>query len=137
MTLGGEGGSNAHLFILARCSNPSGSQLQNATLSSGQLVYKDIIKKYENHLESIGASGTCGYVVGATCIEAIVEIRKEFPSPYLLIPGIGAQGGDAVQAIQAAGRKVIIPISRAISSHADPREAAQHWRDVLWKALPN
>jgi orotidine-5'-phosphate decarboxylase len=56
-----------------------------------------------------------GYVVGATHPDEIVEVRKLVPLHLLLIPGIGAQGGDINSVLKANGNSpAIVNVSRAI-----------------------
>ena len=62
-------------------------------------------------------------VVGATQLEALSQVRQIAPSTTLLIPGIGAQGGDLTEVLQRArridGLGVIINCSRSIITHQD------------------
>ena len=76
--------------------------------------------------------GNIGLVVGATYPEELKRIRQLCPEMPLLIPGIGAQGGDLASAVKygvdAQGEKAIITVSRQIlysSRERDFAEAAQ------------
>ena len=83
-------------------------------------------------------------MVGATRPSEIGRVRAVAPTLPLLIPGVGAQGGDAVATVKAArigGGPIIINSSRAIlyASSGDDfaaaaRQAAQDTRDTLNRA---
>ena len=133
-------------FLLCRTSNPGGDDLQNQRLASveGQpLLYEHIAKLAQG---SWNVNGQLGLVVGATYPAEIERVRSLAPTLPLLIPGVGAQGGDAVATIKAGYRQskgattgaVIVSSSRAIlyaSSGPDFAQAARNeamrTRDVL------
>ena len=133
-------------FLLCRTSNPGGDDLQNQRLASveGQpLMYEHIAKLAQGPWN---LNGQLGLVVGATYPAEIERVRSLAPTLPLLIPGVGAQGGDAVATIKAGYRQhngattgaVIVSSSRAIlyaSSGADfaqaARQEAMRTRDVL------
>ncbi len=107
------------LILLCRTSNPGGSDLQAQPLASGQLLYEHIA---ELAAGPWNGGGQIGLVVGATYPEEIARVRALAPTLPLLIPGIGAQGGDAAATVRAgwrgtAGRTsapIIVNSSRAI-----------------------
>jgi orotidine-5'-phosphate decarboxylase len=74
-------------------------------------------------------------VVGATAPDAVADVRRRAPSAPLLLPGVGAQGGDLEAAVRAGldarGGGAVVPVSRAISAAADPRLAARELRDRI------
>ena len=77
-----------HAILLALTSNEGASDFQMSH-SEGKLLYMQVIKKsrlWENAHRLM-------YVVGATKAQALKEIRKIIPDSFLLIPGVGAQGG--------------------------------------------
>jgi orotidine-5'-phosphate decarboxylase len=133
-------------FLLCRTSNPGGDDLQNQRLASvdGQpLLYEHIAKLAQG---SWNVNGQLGLVVGATYPAEIERVRSLAPTLPLLIPGVGAQGGDAVATIKAGYRQsngattgaVIVSSSRAIlyASSGDDfvqaaRNEAMRTRDVL------
>ena len=133
-------------FLLCRTSNPGGDDLQNQRLASveGQpLLYEHISKLAQGPWN---LNGQLGLVVGATYPAEIERVRRLAPTLPLLIPGVGAQGGDAVATIKAGYRQshgattgaVIVSSSRAIlyaSSGDDFAQAARQeairTRDVL------
>ena len=136
-------------FLLCRTSNPGGDDLQNQRLASveGQpLLYEHIAKLAQG---SWNLNGQLGLVVGATYPAEIERVRSLAPTLPLLIPGVGAQGGDAVATIKAGYRQlngattgaVIVSSSRAIlyASSGDDfvkaaRNEAMRTRDVLTTA---
>ena len=136
-------------FLLCRTSNPGGDDLQNQRLASieGQpLLYEHVAKLAQGPWNS---NGQLGLVVGATYPAEIERVRSLAPTLPLLIPGVGAQGGDAVATIKAGYRQsngvttsaVIVSSSRAIlyaSSGDDFAQAARNeamrTRDVLQSA---
>ena len=79
---------NKHTIMLALTSNEGAFDFQTLT-TNGTELYKQVLetsKSWKN-------SGNLMYVVGATKAEYFTEIRKIVPDSFLLVPGIGAQGG--------------------------------------------
>ncbi len=136
-------------FLLCRTSNPGGDDLQNQRFSSldGQpLLYEHVARLAQGPWN---LNGQLGLVVGATYPAESERVREIAPTLPLLIPGVGAQGGDAVATVKAGLRSaggettgpIIVNSSRAIlyaSSGADfaaaARRAAQKTRDELQAA---
>jgi orotidine-5'-phosphate decarboxylase len=81
--------------------------------------------------------GNIGLVVGATYPEELKKVRSICPEMYLLIPGIGAQGGDLASAVKygvdAQGEKAIIAISRQILYASKGKDFAQAARNAAEK----
>lgn len=128
-------------FLLCRTSNPGGNDLQNQRLQSvdGQpLLYEHIARLVQGPWNQ---NGQLGLVVGATYPAEIERVRVLAPTVPLLIPGIGAQGGDARATVKAGYRSegpIAVNSSRAIlyaSADADfaraARKAAEQTRDTL------
>lgn len=131
-------------FLLCRTSNPGGDDLQNQRLASieGQpLLYEHIARLAQGPWNF---NGQLGLVVGATYPAEIERVRAVAPTLPLLIPGVGAQGGDAVATVRAGWRPdapIIVNSSRAVlyaSSGEDFAEAARReatrTRDLLQAA---
>ena len=130
------------VIVLCRTSNPGGSDLQFLNVSpKGEPLYLHIAKLAATQWNS---SGQIGLVVGATFPEEISKVRAIVGEMPLLIPGIGAQGGDMEATVKAGsipgkpGAGMIINSSRAIlyaSSGNDfalaARNVAQSTRDAL------
>jgi len=128
-------------YLLCRTSNPGGDDLQSQRLASvdGQpLLYEHIARLAEGPWN---VNGQLGLVVGATYPTEIARVREIAPTLPLLIPGVGAQGGDAKATVQAgltAQGLISVNSSRAIlyaSSGADfadvARAEAIRTRDLL------
>jgi len=131
-------------FLLCRTSNPGGDDLQNQRLASvdGQpLLYEHVARQAQGPWN---LNGQLGLVVGATYPAEIERVRAVAPTLPLLIPGVGAQGGDAVATVKAGWRAdapIVVSSSRAIlyaSSGDDFADAARRealkTRDVLQAA---
>ena len=93
--------SGKGLILLCRTSNPGGSDLQAQELQTGELLYERIARLAAGEW-SRGAE--LGLVVGATYPQEVARVRELAPTLPLLIPGIGAQGGDARATVQAGWR---------------------------------
>ncbi|MDB5743546.1 MAG: orotidine 5-phosphate decarboxylase [Polaromonas sp.] len=132
-------------FLLCRTSNPGGADLQNQRLASvdGQpLLYEHVARLAQGPWN---LNGQLGLVVGATYPVEIERVRAVAPTLPLLIPGVGAQGGDAVATVKAGwrpGAPIIVNSSRAIlyasAAHEDfagaARREARSTRDLLQAA---
>jgi orotidine-5'-phosphate decarboxylase len=126
------------VFLLCRTSNAGGSDLQAQTLATGDQLYEHIAKLAAGPW---ARPGQIGLVVGATFPEELARVRQLAPGLPLLVPGMGAQGGDAA-AVVAAGHRVGAPVlvnsSRAVlyagrdsEFAAAARRAAMAARDEL------
>jgi orotidine-5'-phosphate decarboxylase len=123
-------------FLLCRTSNPGGDDLQSQRLASvpGQpLLYEHVAQLAQGPWN---LNGQLGLVVGATYPAEIERVRQLAPTVPLLIPGVGAQGGDALATVRAGYRQhngrtsgpIIVNSSRAIlyaSNHDDFDQAAR------------
>jgi len=146
---------NKGAFLLCRTSNEGGADVQAQHLAS--VIGQPMLFEYLAGLAQ-GAwnlNGQVGLVVGATYAAEIERVRKLAPTLPLLIPGVGAQGGDAVAAMRAGWRgsiepggrhnttaPVLVNSSRAIlyaSANDDfaaaARREAMRTRDVLNSAI--
>jgi orotidine-5'-phosphate decarboxylase len=133
-------------FLLCRTSNPGGDDLQNqrfASIDGEPRLYEHVARLAQGPWN---LNGQLGLVVGATYPAEIERVREIAPTLPLLIPGVGAQGGDAVATVKAGLRTqgdettgpIIVNSSRAIlyaSAGADfadaARRVAQKTRDEL------
>jgi orotidine-5'-phosphate decarboxylase len=77
-------------IILCRTSNPGAGELQDQVVS-GKPLYQIIAQKIAKEWNT---NGNCGLVVGATYPEELKIVRRIVGDMPILIPGIGAQGGD-------------------------------------------
>ncbi len=94
-------------FLLCRTSNAGGADLQAQRLADGELVYERIARLASG---AWNRNGQMGLVVGATYPAEIARVRELAPALPLLIPGVGAQGGD-VEATVRAGWRADAPIA--------------------------
>jgi orotidine-5'-phosphate decarboxylase len=88
-------------FLLCRTSNPGGDDLQIQRLASVEgepLMYEHVAQLAQGPWN---LNGQLGLVVGATYPAEIERVRAVAPTLPLLIPGVGAQGGDAVATVKA------------------------------------
>jgi orotidine-5'-phosphate decarboxylase len=107
------------LILLCRTSNPGGSDLQMQRLASGELLYEHIARLAAGPWN---VNGQLGLVVGATFPAEIERVRALAPTLPLLIPGVGAQGGDAQATVRAGWRgdaggstaTIVVNSSRAV-----------------------
>ena len=86
------------IFVLVKTSNPSGAEIQNVVLDNGTPMYEYVGGLVEKWGEStIGKYGysAVGAVVGATHPTEAARLREILPHTFFLIPGYGAQGGNA------------------------------------------
>jgi orotidine-5'-phosphate decarboxylase len=131
-------------FLLCRTSNAGGADLQAQRLASveGQpLLYEHVARLAQGPWNT---NGQLGLVVGATYPAEIERVRALAPTLPLLIPGVGAQGGDAAATVKAGWRAdapIVVNSSRAIlyASSGDDfaqaaRAQAQRTRDMLESA---
>ncbi len=115
------------VFILCRTSNPSSGDLQNL-VADGKMIYEHVAMLAESKWNY---NRNAGLVVGATYPEELKKVREYCPSMPLLVPGVGAQGGDVEAVIRngldGEGVGLVINSSRGIiyaSKNADFAEAA-------------
>jgi orotidine-5'-phosphate decarboxylase len=106
------------LILLCRTSNPGGDELQAQALVSdqpgGELLYERIARLAAGEW---GRGAELGLVVGATYPREVARVRELAPTLPLLIPGIGAQGGDAAATVRAGWRPdgpIVVSSSRAV-----------------------
>lgn len=101
-------------IVLCRTSNPGGSDLQFMNVE-GVPLYQHVARMVA---EKWNRNGQCGLVVGATFPQELAAVRNIVGDMPLLVPGIGAQGGDIQATVQAGrtatGGGMMINSSRAI-----------------------
>jgi orotidine-5'-phosphate decarboxylase len=118
-------------IILCRTSNPGAGELQD--LKVGEKPLWQVIA--EKVSQEWNANGNCMLVVGATYAEELRRVREIVGDMPLLVPGIGAQGGDVEATVRAGlnrvGRGMIVSSSRGILLSRDPGEAARALRDTI------
>jgi orotidine-5'-phosphate decarboxylase len=121
------------VYVLCRTSNPGAAELQElpvgpdeATAAPSEPLYLRVARRA---LAWQARYGTVGLVVGATAPDELAAVRRVAPQLPFLIPGVGAQGGDAAAVLELAGatagpaatsatRGVLVNVSRGITAAA-------------------
>ena len=133
------------VFILCRTSNPGAVDFQSLVCQTNgghKMLYEIVAEK----VNSWNIHGNLGLVVGATYPEELQKIRQTYPDILLLVPGVGAQGGELSEVVRcgvdAARQKTIINSSRQIlyasrgrDFAAAARQAATELRDRISQLL--
>lgn len=121
------------VFLLCHTSNPGAHDLQTLSVR-GDPLYLTVARRameWNSH-------GNIGLVMGATFPEALRAVREIAPRMWILLPGVGAQGGDLEAALAAGldadGRGVVVNVSRGVMFAADPRTAAMDLRERINRA---
>ena len=129
------------VILLCRTSNPGGADLQALDVG-GEALFERVARLATSEW---GVGDNCALVVGATWPRELARVREIAPRVPLLVPGIGAQGGDIDATVAAGadaeGRGLMLNSSRAIlyaSSGEDfataARTAAEATRDTINRA---
>lgn len=117
--------------ILCRTSNPGSAEFQNLEIA-GQALWKRVAWTVA---EQWNANNNCMLVAAATYPQELAQIRAIVGDMTLLVPGIGAQGGDVASVVRAGlnsrGQGLIINASRSIIFAAEPAAAASALRDSI------
>jgi uridine monophosphate synthetase len=126
------------VFLLCKTSNPGAADLQDLLVTADREPQTAIVPLYEHiaQLAQVWNMGNnIGLVVGATQPEALRRVRAVAPDLWLLVPGVGAQGGDLESALsvglRADGKGMLINVSRGIARAGDPAKAAAELRDEM------
>ncbi len=130
--------SSRGIFVLCRTSNRSAVDFQDIVDNFGMKLYESVAMRAQEW----NTRGNIGLVVGATYPDELKTIRKMCPDMPLLIPGIGAQGGDLELTVKngtdASGEKAVIVAARQVlyaSKGKDyaraARQAASDLRDRI------
>jgi orotidine-5'-phosphate decarboxylase len=118
-------------ILLCRTSNPGAGELQDLDIG-GQPLWQVVAERVRDHWN---ARGNCMLVAGATYPGELRRIRELVGDMLLLVPGIGAQGGDVEETVRAGrtpdGGGMIINSSRGIIFADDPATAARTLRDTI------
>lgn len=120
--------ANKGVIVLCRTSNPGAGEFQDLSVN-GEPLYRFVARRVSSEWNK---NGNCALVVGATCPDELREVRTLVSDMPILIPGIGAQGGDIAKTVAAGadsrGKGMIINSSRGIifaSKEKDFAEAAR------------
>ena len=120
------------VILLCRTSNPGGADVQNVKLADGSQVYERIAELASGEWN---AHQNVGLVVGATRPDELARVREIVGGMFLLLPGIGAQGGDVAASLESgAGGGLIISPRAVYIRRRNPsgrRQVALDTRDLI------
>ena len=123
------------VILLCKTSNPGSGELQDLLVhgdGGDTPLYLAIAERAAAWAERSAA--TVGLVVGATYPAQLAEVRRRCPTLPILLPGIGAQGGDLdaslVAGLDAGGAGLIVSASRSILYAGDGPDFADRARDT-------
>ncbi len=126
------------IIVLCRTSNPGGGEFQDLD-AGGEPLYRAVARRVA---EGWNGARNCAVVVGATYPDELAEVRRIVGDMPILIPGVGAQGGDVRRTVEAGrdarGRGMIVNSSRAIlyaSPGADFARAARAETERLTREI--
>ncbi len=118
------------LIVLTLTSNPEALLYQTQAVIMGRSLFLAIAEDAKRY-------GADGCVIGATGHVTEGDIRtirtRVGEDKLLLVPGIGAQEGDAEKAIKSAGRNILINVGRAIIYSKDPAQKAERYNKAFNK----
>ena len=104
---------NKWTIVLGLTSNPGSQNFEQQQLANGQFLYESVLEQ----VASWGSPEQLMFVVGATKAKELETIRKIIPAHFILVPGVGAQGG-SLSEVTAYGKNnevgLLINASRAI-----------------------
>ena len=117
-------------FVLCLTSNPGAMDFQRQEIKNRPLYYQ-VARK----VASWDKENNCGLVVGATYPEQLVEVRQAAENMPILIPGVGAQGGDLEKAVLAGTdnftKTAVINVSRSVLYASKEENFDQAARNVV------
>ena len=122
-------------IVLCRTSNPGAGELQDLDVG-GAPLWETVATRVRDEWN---VAGNCLLVVGATYPAELARARELCPDLTFLVPGVGAQGGDAetvvANGLSAKGRGLVINSSRGIIFADDPAAEARALRDRIRAAV--
>jgi orotidine-5'-phosphate decarboxylase len=114
-------------IILCKTSNPGSGEFQDISIEGEPLwkvVARTVASEWNEH-------GNCMVVVGATYPQVLKEVRNEIGDMWILVPGVGEQGGDMQTVLEQAtsqdGDGVLVNVSRGIIFNEDPFQTAKSY----------
>lgn len=124
---------NKWTILLALTSNPGSADFQFLD-SAGQSLFEHVIRKSIEWK----SSGNLMYVIGATKASMLNDIRKIIPDHFLLVPGVGAQGGTVAEVCRYGMNKdfgLLINASRSILYASSGKDFALRAREEALKLV--
>lgn len=125
------------IFVLVHTSNPSAAEIQGLRAGRGRL-FEEVaaaVCRWGAGLGDQRGYGPVGAVVGATHPESIAGLRRAMPRSWLLLPGVGPQGGRIEHlsaAFDAEGSGALVAQSRGVMQSFAPEDP--DWRDRIEQA---
>lgn len=120
------------VILLALTSNEGAFDFETLELANGGKVYEEVLRKSQ----AWGSAENMMYVVGATKAEYLAEIRKIVPDHFLLVPGVGAQGGSLSEVVKYGMNKdcgLLVNASRSILYASSGEDFAEKAREEAKK----
>jgi len=106
------------VFFVCRTSNPGARDIQDLLVNERNGQRRFLYEEIAQCVQLWNRFGNCGLVVGATYPQELSTIRSMCPDLPILIPGVGAQGGNleasVIAGVDTSGEGAIISVSRAI-----------------------
>lgn len=122
------------VFIVCRTSNPGSGDFQSLPVTRPNGEQKSLYMEVAARCNEWNVSGNVGLVVGATYPKELQNVRALCPDLSILIPGIGAQGGDlqasVVNGLDARGGGILISASRQVLYASKGPDFAELARDA-------
>lgn len=118
---------NKWAIVLALTSNEGSKDFQNFTNKDGKNLFEEVIDK----VNTWGTTENLMYVVGATRGEGFLKIRQHAPDHFLLVPGVGAQGGSLQEVCQYGMNKdcgLLVNSTRSIIYASSGKDFAEKAR---------
>lgn len=116
--------SNKWTIVLGLTSNTGSQNFEQQKLANGQFLYESVLEQ----VASWGSPEQLMFVIGATKANDLESIRKIVPNHFLLVPGVGAQGGSLSEVTRYgknAAVGLLINASRAIIYASDEIDFAE------------
>ena len=117
------------MILLALTSNAGADDFQNRRLENGQMLFENVLETSKKW----GSPDNMMYVVGATKSEMFSTVRKIVPNSFLLVPGVGVQGGILEEVSRYGLNKdcgLLVNSSRGIIYAGDGKDFALKARDA-------
>src|SRR5690606_6969794 len=123
---------NKWSIVLALTSNPGSADFQNFTTPSGLALFEQVLIR----VREWGTPENTMFVVGATRGEGFLKVRQRVPHHFLLVPGVGAQGGSLQEVCQYGMNKecgLLVNSTRGIIYASNGKDLAERAREEALK----
>lgn len=126
--------SDKGVFVVCRTSNPGSGDFQSMPVTRADGEQRPLYMEVAARCSGWNVSGNVGLVVGATYPEELQQVRSQCPDLPILIPGIGAQGGDlqpsVAKGVDERGDGILISASRQVIYASRGADFAERARDA-------